>query len=349
LLLWPIPVVGVVLYLAAVPLLLVAALILSYRLPGKLRLVRAVGLFSVYFFVEAVVMVVGFVLWVASGFGWKLRSAVFINAHYALMRWALRTLVGAGKRLYKLDITHRYPGDRGTTGGEIDTVDGADLSVTDEPDASDRPLIVMARHAGPADSILLMSELMSGQGRRPRIVVKDLLQIDPAFDLLLNRLPNRFVPSKKTRPKPDTVALIGDLANGMGPEDAFVIFPEGGNFTPSRRLRAIDRLRSSGHEEAAQRAEGLRNVLPPRPAGSLAALRGAPNADVVFVAHTGLDTIATPTDMWFELAEGNQLIAVWHRIPAAEVPSTDQAREEMLMRAWERIDVWVENNRPVPR
>jgi 1-acyl-sn-glycerol-3-phosphate acyltransferase len=337
------------LYVASVPLLLIIALILSYRFPGRLRLVRAVGLFSVYFFVEAAVMVAGFVLWVASGFGWKLKSPAFIAAHYALMRWALRMLVGAGQRLYELEITHRRPGGHGESGQDIDTPAGADLTLAGEDTQLDNPMIVMARHAGPADSVLLMNELMSGQGRRPRIVVKDLLQIDPAFDLLLNRLPNRFVPSKKTGPKPNTVALIGELAADMGPDDAFVIFPEGGNFTPGRRLRAIDRLRTAGHEEAAERAEALRNVLPPRPAGSLAALAAAPEADVVFVAHTGLDAIATPADVWFELAEGNELLAAWYRIPAAQVPTLDQDREEMLMRAWERIDVWVENNRPVPR
>ena len=41
-------------------------------------------------------------------------------------------------------------------------------------------------------------------------------------------------------------AEIADLASNLDENDAFVIFPEGGNFTPHRRARAIERLRSSG-------------------------------------------------------------------------------------------------------
>ncbi len=73
-LIWPIPVIATFFYLTAVPLLLILAFLVSYRLPGKLRAVRALGLATVYLFVEAVVMVVGFVLWLASGFGWKTKS-----------------------------------------------------------------------------------------------------------------------------------------------------------------------------------------------------------------------------------------------------------------------------------
>ncbi len=84
----------------------------------------------------------------------------------------------------------------------------------------------------------------------------------------------------------------------MGEEDALLIFPEGGNFSESRRLRAIDRLRGKGMLEQAQRAEAMRHVLPPRPGGVAAALEAAPHADVVFVAHTGLEHLSTVADLW---------------------------------------------------
>mgnify|MGYP001822200349 CR=1 FL=1 len=260
LLLWPIPVIAALLYLATVPLLVLGALLLSYRLPGKLRVLRALGIASVYLFVEAAVMLAGLVLWIASGFGWRTRRGVFLTAHYAVLRWALKVLVAAGLRLCSVEIEADGPPQVG------------------EPAALDPtgpPVIVMSRHAGPADSILLLNGVMSGQGRRPRIVAKDLLQWDPAFDLLLNRLPNRFI---STGGGHAAVDAISDLATGMDGRDAFVIFPEGGNFTEARRLRAIDRLRRGGDEVAAVRPRSPPPNVPTN-ASDRARSPGIPEAD----------------------------------------------------------------------
>ena len=51
----------------------------------------------------------------------------------------------------------------------------------------------MCRHAGPGDSFVLVHALVNWFDREPRIVLKDMLQWDPAVDVLLNRLPNRFI------------------------------------------------------------------------------------------------------------------------------------------------------------
>lgn len=328
--LWPIPSILVALYATTVPVLLIVAFVLSYRLPGKWRAVRSLGLATVYLFLEAAVTVVALVLWVASGFGWKLRSPAFVTAHYRVLQLTLQALVGAGRRLFELDIR--------TEGNE---------SPNDQLPIADGPLVVMSRHAGPADSILLMHEVMTGRSRRPRIVAKDLLQIDPAMDILLNRLPNRFISPNPSESggSSATVDAIASLAADMTADDAFVIFPEGGNFTEVRRVRAIDRLRSDGYLAAAERAEQLRNVLPPRPAGTMAALEAAPNASPVFVAHTGLDQIATIGDMWTAIPQDKTLLLHWHAVDPAYVPPTREEREEKLFMAWELIDRWVEANR----
>ena len=332
-LIWPLPVIVVVLYLATVPLLIIAALVVSYHLPGKLRALRALGLATVYLFVEAAALIVGFVLWVASGFGWKLKSPAFVAAHYAVLKLVLRVLVGFGRRLFSLEIR----------------ADDEPIPADDhDPTTVEAPLIVMSRHAGPADSFLLLHEVMSWRGRRPRIVAKDLLQLDPTIDLYLNRLPNRFITPNPGRGS-GTVEAIGQLAEGMTHQDALVIFPEGGNFTPARRLRAIDRLREGGHQAAAERAEELRNVLPPRPAGSRAAMASASDADAVFVAHTGLDTIATIQDLWFAIPTDKVIHLTWHVVEADVIPRDQAGQEDMLFRAWEAIDQWVEEHRDAPQ
>ena len=42
----------------------------------------------------------------------------------------------------------------------------------------------------------------------------------------------------------------------------------------------------------------MTHVLAPRPGGVLAALEAAPDADVLMVAHTGLDHLVTVSDVW---------------------------------------------------
>ena len=101
---------------------------------------------------------------------------------------------------------------------------------------------MFSRHAGPGDSFLLAHALINWYDREPRIVLKDSLQWDPAIDVLLNRLPNRFlVPGGGAKAEDEIAAL----ATGLDDNDALVIFPEGGNFTPKRWERGIERLRRS--------------------------------------------------------------------------------------------------------
>lgn len=138
---------------------------------------------------------------------------------------------------------------------------------------------------------------------------------------------------------------IRHLATGLDDDDVFVIFPEGGNFTPRRRLRAIERLRSRGLEQMAVRAEAMRHVLAPQPGGLLAALEAAPEAGIIFVAHTGLDRMLTVTDVWRELPMDKRIVMRFWSVPAEEVPTERQERIDWLYDWWARIDEWIEANR----
>ena len=126
-----------------------------------------------------------------------------------------------------------------------------------------------------------------------------------------------------------------------------MIFPEGGNFTPARRERAIARLHKLGLHQMAGRAERMTNVLAPRPGGFLAALDAAPDADVVMVAHTGLDHLLTVADVWRELPMDKTLVMRWWEVPRSEIPAGRDERIEWLFGWWEQIDAWIEDNRPV--
>lgn len=198
---------------------------------------------------------------------------------------------------------------------------------------------MFSRHAGPGDSFLLIHALVNWFHREPRIVLKATLQWDPIIDVILNRLPSRFITVGRDSDRAEK--YIGELATGLDENDALVLFPEGGNFTPDRRTRAIQRLRRLGLHAMADRAERMRNVLAPRPGGTLAALDAAPEAGVIWVAHTGVDRMITIADVWDGLPLDTMITMRWWRVEPEDVPIGHDARVEWLFEWWARIDEWI--------
>ena len=317
-----------VVLVTTIPVWLLLAAVLSPLVPGRLRPLRLLWVAMLHLVLESIILVELFGLWIASGFGYFLRRPFFERIHYDLAQTYLVIFFREARRVLRLQILTEGPA----------------------PDAfPGHPLLVCSRHAGPGDSFTLMYALMHWYGREPRVVLKDTLAWDPAIGVILGRVPSRFVsPGRAERPgAPSMESQVGELARNLDHNDAFVIFPEGGNFTPERRQRAIDKLRKVGLEGMAQRAERMQNVLAPRPGGFLAALDAAPEADVVLVAHTGLDHMLTVADAWRELPMDKQIIMRWWRVPRNEIPDGRDDRIDWLYSWWEDIDRWVDEHRPV--
>jgi 1-acyl-sn-glycerol-3-phosphate acyltransferase len=293
---------------------------------------------------ETAALAVTFCLWLVSGFGGRLDAEPYQARNYALMKWFLDLIYRAAHRACGLNVTVTGP-------------------VAAGPD-SNRPLIVLSRHAGPGDSLLLVHYLLSECGRRPRVVMKATLQLDPSVDILANRVPNAFLRRAKAktaeaRPNPGfrTSAAashgadqIRRLAAGLDGRSALALFPEGGNWTPYRWRRAIDRLRRAGRPDLAERAAAMPNVLPPHGSGALAAIAACPQADVIFVAHTGLDRLVSVRDVWRGLRADMEVTARWWRVPAADVPhaASREAQLIWLYDWWQRIDAWITAENAAP-
>ena len=309
----------------AAPLWLIGTGIASAFVPGWLRPVRLVWVLVVHLTLESLILIELLGLWIASGFGLFIRRPFFERIHYDLVQAYLVIFMREARRVLRLKIEtvgptpEAFPGD---------------------------PLLVCSRHAGPGDSFILMYALMHWYGREPRVVLKDTLAWDPAIGIMLHRLPARFI-----QPNPGAgegiESQIAEMARDLDGNDAFVIFPEGGNFTPARREKGIQRLRALGMERSAQRAERMRHVLAPRPGGLVAALAAAPEADVLLVAHTGLDHVLTIRDVWHALPMDKRITMRWWRVPRSEIPAGRDAQVEWLFDWWARIDDWVEQHRPV--
>ncbi|WP_425953743.1 1-acyl-sn-glycerol-3-phosphate acyltransferase [Xylanimonas sp. McL0601] len=304
-------------------LVLLLAGVLTWVTPGRFRTPRVLWLASFYILWEAAVLVAAFVLWIASGFGWAVRSPASERRHYALERHALRVLFWQVRWTLRLQI-------------DVDDTDVARRFAAG-------PVIVAARHAGPGDSFILVHTLLNSYGRTPRIVLKDTLQWDPVIDVMLNRLPSQFVTPRGSRDAgaPGLSGAVGRLARDLGPRSALVIFPEGSNFTPRRRRDRIAALRRAGRHHLAETAEQMRNVMAPHAGGILAATAEAPRAGVVFVAHTGLDRLVTVRDIWRELPIDKRIVMKGWAVEPAQVPDAFEQQEAWLFDWWQRVDRWI--------
>jgi 1-acyl-sn-glycerol-3-phosphate acyltransferase len=318
----------VVLGVAAVvtlPITATVAAIASLVLPGaRGRPLRVLLIVVFHLALEAMGLVLLLAVWLLSGFGRRRRRPVFERWHYDLVQLYLRAMFWAAQHVLHVRVD----------------VEGPDPSVY-----HDRPLIVCCRHAGPGDSFLLVHALTNWYAREPRIVLKDTLQWDPVIDIVLNRLPSRFLsPGGRGRGR-RAEEEVGELAQRLDGNDALVIFPEGGNFTEHRRARAIERLRRQGFLDEAAKAEAMRHVLAPKPGGVLAALDSAGEADVVWVAHTGTDHLYTVADVWRALPMNTTIRMRWWRVPPQEVPAGRDERIDWLFSWWQRIDDWIADQR----
>lgn len=247
----------------------------------------------------------------------------WVEAHWRLLRSALRRALVAGERAFGFRVVVEQPGrqERAAVPAE-------------------EPLLVLARHAGPGDSFAIAHLLLARYGRRPRIVLKDKLQLDPGLDLLLNRLNSCFIPSRSGAGD-DLPKRLAAVAAGLVEPEALLIFPEGGNWTPRRRRRAIRRLRRRGHVAEAAQAEQMPHVLPPRPAGALACLAARPDLDVVVVAHAGLDRLVSPGQVWRALPLQVPMRLRWWHVPSAGVPRDADRQTQWLLDQWAEVDAWV--------
>ena len=301
--------------LALSPVLLLISAALDLFLPGRFRTTRMLTVLVVFLACEIAGIVVGFALWVA-----MLSGRRFENAHHRFIRWWLERLIGAATKLIGLKIV-----------------------LEDVPAPRAGAVLVFPRHAGPGDSLLIARTLMSGYHRRPRIVMKDTLQWSPTIDIIGNRLQACFIrPADRNASR--FIERIADLAKDLGEQDAVVLFPEGGNFSLRRREKAIAKLKESGRADYAERAEAMSHLLAPRPGGALAAIGSAAHADVVFVAHTGLEYLSSMPELWASVPLQQPIVGRYWRIPPEDIPDDRDGQIDWLYTWWATIDTWIDSH-----
>ncbi|MGE5281835.1 MAG: lysophospholipid acyltransferase family protein [Chloroflexota bacterium] len=216
---------------------------------------------------------------------------------------------------------------------------GIRVELSGEEAIAPGPVIVLFRHASIVDTLLPANLIARPHGIRLRYVLKRELLADPCLDVAGRRLPNYFV--RRGTGEAREVERVRALAAGLGAEDGVLIYPEGTRFTPQRRERAIARIAERDPGLAA-RARRLRHLLPPRLGGVGALLEGAPGADVLVVAHHGLEGLRSLAEIWRGGLVGIAVRVRVTRIARAEVPADPAARADWLYGVWQGIDEWIE-------
>ena len=80
--------------------------------------------------------------------------------------------------------------------------------------------------------------------------------------------------------------------------------------------------------------------MPPRLGGPLALLEGCA-ADVVILAHKGLDGFARIGDIWRGGMVRTPVTVRFQRIPRTAIPESRADRADWLFRVWQEVDDWV--------
>lgn len=308
---------------AVVLVLLVVTLVVgvvTVPVDRRLRLARLSLMGGAYILLEWVGLAALLVLWLV---GPVLGSTRRKRSDLAVVAWVLGRVIGAARRTVRFGV-------------QID--DPAAPGPFAEPD----PVLVLARHGGIGDSFALVWLLADRYHRRPRVVLKQVLLWEPLIDAALSRMGACFIPPAADRAEP-LENRVGRLAADLDPGDALLIFPEGANWTPRRRLVAIGRLWAARKPGAAKAAALMEHVLPPRAGGVLACLDARPELPVVIVAHTGLDRITTAGQLWRAVPFADPMAVRWW--PPAHPPYGDGERVAWLTTEWAVVDQWIDSRR----
>lgn len=310
---------AIILFPLSVLILPAAAIFDLSRARPRLPTVRVLAFGLTYLAWEIVAISVATGLWVASGFGLLLRTRRFQEAHrHIQVLWARSNLRNLDRFLrMRLDVV------------------GADR-------LGPGPVVVLSRHASMVDTLIPI-QLADNVGLGCRYVLKEELLWDPALDLMGHRFPNYFV-DRSGGNSQEAIRAVGELAAGTRPNEAFIIFPEGSRFTEAKRERAIERLRQS-NPEAAERAEKLTATMPPRTGGPIETLLRRPaGADVVILAHTGLEGLAGPKDMWRIAPFRHPIKLEMWRVPSDQIPTERDELIRWLYDRWDEVDTWVRDH-----
>ena len=253
---------GAVILTVAIPVWLPLVLVIdACRLKWRFPLARLLSFAVCWAWLETIGVTCSALLWVTG-------QSKNLPKHYALQRWWADRLLQALKATCGFSV-------------EVENIDALKPG----------PVLMFARHASLADSLVSAYVVTTLAQMNPRYVLKRELLADPCLDVVGQRLPNHFLDRHATDSTPELQALEA-LVTNIDASTVGIIFPEGTRANQKKRTRALEKI-AAIDQVRADRLHEMRHLLPPRPAGAAAMLRGCPSANVVFAWHVGFEGLDT--------------------------------------------------------
>jgi 1-acyl-sn-glycerol-3-phosphate acyltransferase len=306
---------------APVALVIAAVADLVTRTP-RMRRCRGVLLIASLILIDLAGRLLVSGAWVISPFGFGVERPRSQQRYSWIMTWWTSTLMAAIRRITPLPL---------------------DTSELDET-LLEGNAIVIGRHRSLIDAILPAC-LFGNRGLTTHYTLKGELRWEPNIDLVGQRMGHVFL-NRRAQDLDAELDPIRDLGAKIDDDSVGVIFPEGTFFNQKRKARAIASLEDKDPARAAL-ARQMQYLLPPRPAGTLAFLEGAPDADVILLGHVGFEPFGSVKEILANLGGEHSIIVRAWRFARSSVPTEPNAQVDWLFDRWLEMDEWIASHHPL--
>ena len=296
--------------------LLIAAAGDAIKRTRGMRRTRTVALITSLILVDFAGFLLVSFTWLISPLGWSVERPASQARYSRIMNWWTGSLIRQFSRFVPLPI------DR----SELD------------PEVLKGNAIVIGRHRSLIDA-LMPAIVFGGEDLRVLYVLKDDLQWETNIDIVGHRMGHVFV-DRNPKNLDRELEPIRKLATKIDDESVGVIFPEGTFFNEKRKARAVASLqrRNAAHATA---AKSMRYLLPPRPAGTLALLEGAPDADVVLLGHVGFESFGSISQILGNIGGEHRITLKAWRFVRETIPVDPAEQVDWLFERWTEMDEWI--------
>ena len=282
----------------------------------QLPTVRVYLFLAQYALNDSVEILIAPCYWILASFGTRLDARASVRRHERVQTWSIALLARRAEQLLGIRV-------------ELDEMTG-DIF---EPG----PVIVLCRHVSVLDASL-PALLYQQRGYHVRHVIMAEMLADPGFDLLYRRVGSTFIPRDNG---PEARRAVAQLGATLDRSTVAVIFPEGRTYRPELLGKIRTKLTLSDPTRAEQ-LTGLRHVLPIRPGGVSALLDAAPDADIVVIAHVGLDKDPDLRSLARRVPLADPVLVSAWRTTRDLVPTDPGDRTRWLDETWQRVDDWID-------
>ena len=305
-------IIGAVILTVAIPVWLPLVMVIdACRLKWRFPLARLLSFAVCWAWLETAGVLCSVAYWLTG-------QSKNLPKHYALQRWWADRLLRA-----------------------LNATCGFSVEVENIEALKPGPVLMFARHASLADSLVSAYVVTTLAQMNPRYVLKSELLADPCLDVVGQRLPNHFLDRHATDSTPELEALEA-LVTNIDAATVGIIFPEGTRANQKKRARALEKIAAIDSVRA-DRLRAMKHLLPPRPAGAAAMLRGCPDANVVFAWHVGFEGLDTFGGVLRAISSRMPPIRFHlRRVERAEIPSNSITDTDELTKwldsEWMRMD-----------